>query len=471
MNLDGLLGDMRRIRAIAQARATGEPSPEDSTRYDWFGLDCPCGVEPGQCVEHPRARESQRPPAGSWRVWLFQAGRGAGKSFAGAQYLINLVQRGEVRAPILAGPTASDVRDIMVSAVLDASPPWARPKYFPSRRSLVWPNGVKALLLSGEDPEQFRGPNCDFAWVDELGAWSRPRDAWRNLSLAVRKGNAKTFVSTTPRRTATLIELAKAPTTITTNASTLDNRRHLSTEFVDQILALYSGTKFARQEIEGHLIEVNESAWFNTFDPSVHISEKAAFDPSRPVIIGIDAGTSRTTAAVLGQVRRIDSGRRMEFTIFADYLAQDRFSAANAQAIMEVFNRECPGGRLDQVWIDPASAARTSIGVAAYQEYAVVFTRALNPSPPGPVTDSLDAVTGLLDRRDIIIHPRCAGLIEGFRNYARAERGGEYLDVPRQDQSPFEDPIDALRYLVRGTWPEGRTLPAKHRVTAFRTLF
>ena len=38
---------------------------------------------PGSAT-HPRGRTSQRPPPGDWRVWAYVAGRGAGKTRAGA---------------------------------------------------------------------------------------------------------------------------------------------------------------------------------------------------------------------------------------------------------------------------------------------------------------------------------------------------------------------------------------------------
>ncbi len=51
---------------------------------DWYGGSCSCGLAPGECRQHHRARVSQRPPEGDWRVWAYVAGRGAGKTRAGA---------------------------------------------------------------------------------------------------------------------------------------------------------------------------------------------------------------------------------------------------------------------------------------------------------------------------------------------------------------------------------------------------
>jgi hypothetical protein len=359
--------------------------------------------------------------------------------------------------PLLIGQTSGDVRDVMVKTIRALSPPWFKPRYVESRRSLTWPNGVSALLLSAEDPEQARGPNADLVWADELGAWTRARDAWQNISLALRQGATQSLVTTTPRRIETLVQILGQPTTTITRESTLANRLHLSPEFVEQVLALYRGTRFEQQEIEGRLIDQPEGAWFARFDPAKHVSPNADYVPFKPVEIAIDAGTSRTTAAVIYQTERVDK-YRLRFNIIGDYLSVDGgYSAHHAAAIGHTFATLCPAAMLHNVWIDPASSAQTSIGPSALAEYQRIFgERFVNPSPTAPVVDGLDAIEGLLDRGDLVIHPRCVGLIDGLRNYARQARGGQWLDVPALNQSPYEDSVDALRYGVRGTWPEGR---------------
>jgi hypothetical protein len=57
----------------------------DHSPWDWYAESCPCGLPPGDCGLHPRARINQRPPDGDWRVWGYVAGRGAGKTRAGCR--------------------------------------------------------------------------------------------------------------------------------------------------------------------------------------------------------------------------------------------------------------------------------------------------------------------------------------------------------------------------------------------------
>ena len=59
------------------------------------------------------AHAAQLPPDGAWSTWLFQGGRGAGKTRAGAEWL---AARAEARPGLyaLVGPTQHDVREVMV---------------------------------------------------------------------------------------------------------------------------------------------------------------------------------------------------------------------------------------------------------------------------------------------------------------------------------------------------------------------
>ena len=90
------------------------------------------------------ARPEQRAPAGDWRVWLFLAGRGTGKTRGMAEWVREQVALGKRRVALVAR-TAADVRDVIVegeSGILACCPPNARPTWEPSKRRLTWPNGA-----------------------------------------------------------------------------------------------------------------------------------------------------------------------------------------------------------------------------------------------------------------------------------------------------------------------------------------
>ena len=92
------------------------PVVADRSPWDWYAESCPCpgGLPPGDCRAHPRARPSQRPPAGDWRVWAYVAGRGAGKTRAGACWVQHRAHNGIMKLGCLIAPTTADIRDVMV---------------------------------------------------------------------------------------------------------------------------------------------------------------------------------------------------------------------------------------------------------------------------------------------------------------------------------------------------------------------
>ena len=93
------------------------------------------------------AHAGQLPPEGEWHSWLILAGRGFGKTRAGAEW---------VRAIAQGDPAA---RIALVAATLRGQ----RPRFEPSRRLLTWPNGAQAMLYSAGEPESLRGPQHSHA--------------------------------------------------------------------------------------------------------------------------------------------------------------------------------------------------------------------------------------------------------------------------------------------------------------------
>ena len=103
------------------------------------------------------------------------AGRGFGKTKAGAEWVRHLAESRAAERIALVGPTEEDTRLIMIegdSGILAVSKPWFRPDYTPSIEQLTWPNGVIATCYSADEPDGLRGHEHDHAWIDEPGAWS-----------------------------------------------------------------------------------------------------------------------------------------------------------------------------------------------------------------------------------------------------------------------------------------------------------
>jgi phage terminase large subunit-like protein len=219
--------------------------------------------------------EQQRPEGDDWNIWLYLAGRGAGKTRTAAEWIreeAKYTNKGQIRFALVAR-TAADVRDVIVegeSGIINVTPPSERPLYEPSKRRLTWPNGNTATCFTADEPDSLRGPQFTHAWGDEVAAWRQTPDAagmtaFDNLRVGTRLGsNPKIVVTTTPKRVPLLYQLmAEAEKTgkvIITRGSTMDNQGNLSNAYLDAIKGVYEGTRLAQQELYGEMLSDVEGA-------------------------------------------------------------------------------------------------------------------------------------------------------------------------------------------------------------------
>lgn len=269
------------------------------------------------------AHHGQLEPEGDWRAWVMMAGRGFGKTRAGAQW-VHAQATAVPRARIaLVAATADEARAVMVegSSGLLTLPihPAERPVFAASLRTLTWPNHSMAFLYSGAKPDGLRGPQHHLAWCDELAKWRHPGETWDMLQLGLRMGEApRALVTTTPRGgLAALSGLLRDAGTVVTGGATWRNP-HLPDAFIGAVVARFAGTRRGREELEGLLdADVAGSLW-----PAALIAASRGSAPDTDalarVVIGVDppasaGGTCGIVACALGR-----DGR---FYVLADHSA------------------------------------------------------------------------------------------------------------------------------------------------------
>lgn len=248
------------------------------------------------------ARAKQLPPPGDWRVWLLLAGRGFGKTRAGAEWIRALATSGKARQIALVGDTADDVRQVMVegpSGILAVSPRGERPQWRRSLRRLDWPNGAIARCYSASDPEQLRGPEFDYGWADEIAKWPDPA-AWQNLLLALRTGvHPRLLATTTPRPRGWLRELAAAKGTVLVHGASAENSANLASGFVEAMRQRLGGSPLARQELDGVLLDDPGGAlWSRSLLETCRAPAPKRTDLLR-VVIGVDPAVGRGETGII----------------------------------------------------------------------------------------------------------------------------------------------------------------------------
>ena len=219
------------------------------------------------------ARDEQLPPQGPWRVWLICAGRGFGKTRAGAEWVRDVARQDPAARIALVGASLGEVRSVMVegeSGVLAASPGALAPEFEPSLKRLQWPNGAQAFLYSAGEPESLRGPQHSHAWCDEIAKWDnaggRAIAAWDNLQLGMRLGDyPRVLATSTPRRVPLMTRLmaeARGGAVAVARGRTADNAGVLPPTYYEAMLDQFGGSSLGRQELDGELLdEVDGALW------------------------------------------------------------------------------------------------------------------------------------------------------------------------------------------------------------------
>jgi len=231
----------------------------------------PAWAHDGQ--EVPDAARSRTAPAfagaqaaAGLPTWLIMAGRGFGKTRAGAEWVSALARRlGPIRIALV-GATIEDALGVMVtgrSGLIAVARTGEKVVLNRSQRVVRFSSGAEAFLYSGACPEKLRGPEHHFAWCDEIAKWRHAEAAWDNLQLGLRLGEAPmSLVTTTPKASSALLRrLAEGAEAagLLTGGRTRDNL-NLPGSFVAGMEAAYGGTRKGREELDGELLGEAEGA-------------------------------------------------------------------------------------------------------------------------------------------------------------------------------------------------------------------
>jgi phage terminase large subunit-like protein len=241
------------------------------------------------------AHPGQRAPGGDWLIWMIRAGRGFGKTRAGAEWVTQIARdRPDARIALVAA-TEDDARRVMiegVSGLIAVAHDGEKPKWRQAHGELLFDSGARAFVYSAAAAEQLRGPEHHAAWCDELAKWPAGSAvaAWDNLMLGLRLGDdPRVLVTTTPRTVEVMHKVRAMRGFVETRGKTRQNP-HLPRSFVEAMEAEYGGTRQGRQELDGEMLEDAEGAlWTRGLIEQCRVRE--AGETVR-VVVGVDPPAS-----------------------------------------------------------------------------------------------------------------------------------------------------------------------------------
>lgn len=267
------------------------------------------------------ARPNQLAPEGLWNSWLVMAGRGFGKTRMGSEWIRKIAQDNPGCRIALVGETAADVRDVMIlgdSGLIACDPTITADDWSPTNRRLSWPNGSTAWAYNATEPDQLRGPQHHFAWVDELAKFRYIQETWDQVQFGLRLGeHPQVLVTTTPQPKQLIKKLIQDPDTVVTRGSTMDNSANLAKNTVKQLYDRYSGTRLGRQELEGEILgDIPGALWSPSMVDDQRITEDELPDDLERVFVAVDPAASSNEGAdehgivVVGMARDKDGYAR-----------------------------------------------------------------------------------------------------------------------------------------------------------------
>ena len=203
-----------------------------------------------------------------YNIQLFLAGRGWGKTLTGAY---DIIQYCLLNPNVICGviaPTYGDLKRVCFAGesgllgILDREL-FDVSGYNKSANEITFYNGSKITGFPAIEPDRLRGVQFHRIWCDELASW-RYRETFDNLMMALRLGQSpKCIITTTPRPTELIKELAVRSDTKIIRGSTFDNVANLAPSAIKMLKERYEGTRLGRQELYAEILEDIEGALFN----------------------------------------------------------------------------------------------------------------------------------------------------------------------------------------------------------------
>lgn len=424
----------------------------------------------------------------------YMGGRGAGKTLASC--LRGVLYAQQPKIPGLLPPTGCllaismpQLKAIVYPAMYllfemlgyKENKDWYEVKNQSDRKFVLTENGAQILMRSLDEPNKLRGLNLSWFGIDE-GRLFDTDEAYQILLACLRQGrhpddaidaeglwvpgeNYKHggWVTSTPNgfdwmwRRFHPDSPKRRPGTEWYNASTYENKKHLSAAFIEDLEVDYEkGSLWYRQEVLGEFVGAVKGAVWPMYDPKHH-TDTIEYDPDLPLYAGWDFGIGDASVCLFVQIRYDTRTASTGGTIEVPLLRIVGCISAADKTVKEFaydFHTYCQKhfGKLPTAqWGDPSAIARQQVGgtstLAAFAEEGVY----IRPAPRRPIDEGIIVVQTLMDRAGgFIIKEDLEEVQKAVQTYRWKidELGNRLAKEPIHDWTSHI--CSALRYLAVG---------------------
>lgn len=372
---------------------------------------------------------------------LFAGGRGSGKTTAGAiEAIRQAVNFQPGKRGVVVVPTYPMLRDATMPEVLRWLPPQLIAAHLRSEHTLRLKNGSEIAFRSATDPNSLRGPNRAWAWFDEPRNL-RTREAY-DIVIGQLRPTHKVWLTSTPSGVFHwLYDLFIAnplPESAVVSVRS-DENPNLPADYAASLRAQYTGA-FARQELDAMWVSF-EGLIYDNFSLDENVSAAADYDPSLPVIWGVDDGYAE------GQGVGTTSYHPRVFL----------FAQETAQGGIHIFDELYAVNELQEATIARAMSKPYEIAHIAFVDSSAAELKGRlwqaglqTVGATHAVSEGIKNVRRLIGGGDaprlLKVHPRCTNLIRELQSY-RYDDATNAVVGERKPLKLDDHGADCIRYL------------------------
>jgi PBSX family phage terminase large subunit len=354
------------------------------------------------------------------RFAAYIGGIGSGKTYAGA---VKVLQRlNEPGYGMIAAPTFPMLRDSTRRSLIQALDSAGIQYDMNKSENSIKVGQHEIICRSLDNPETLRGPNLQWAWIDEAALVSEM--AWRIVKGRVREGDKQqAWITTTPKGRNWIWKewVAEPDDNHTIYKTRTTENKHLDPDFAASLD--YDGL-FAEQELAGEFVSF-EGLIYPMFHREHHIKQVDC--TGWRTILGGDIGARNPTALLT--IRRSGDGRT--------HIERERYQRnMGADDITDAICDEMTQSGAEVGWLDPS--AKAYIDACVLRGYNVKGANNDVKHGIGVVTTAFaDGLT---------VDPSCVNTIAEFESYAWQE-GATEKDAPIKQN---DHAMDGIRYALVG---------------------
>lgn len=379
-------------------------------------------------------------------VSAYFGGLGSGKTYAGAMKSLEYMIQYPGSVGWIGANTYKVLKRATMRTFFEICPRNIIEKFNKADMELVLKNGATCYFGSTEKPDNLRGPNLNWFWLDEINSSSK--SAYLILLGRLRRGDRpRGWASGTAKgfnwSYEEFVDPRKKKEGRWYVISSSRENKHLPKEYVKMLEESYTGA-FARQEIEGEFVGF-EGSVYPGFSLSDHVLE--TFPQEKRVLnayIGVDFGYTNPAAMVLFT---LDSDDRL--WIWDEYYQTGVFVEEQIKKIQEWAKS---GFNIQMAFCDPSEPGF----IQKMRQEGINAVPADNRVKDGilEVSNKL-AIRGDKKPGLFILEPACPNIQNEFLNY-RYPEPMEGKPVQENPIKIYDHSMDALRYGIMGIKSQGR---------------